>query len=126
MPLIFTAVGRARESGKLLPRERVAPIEHAARGELRMKGAIDGGTIQPASGLYAAGKPSRFVSGGCATGETNIGQSCHGLCWSSVRRVGCFFAARRGAPSSSECARSAVRRGPLSAGRHPLVGFARD
>jgi len=33
-------------------------------------GAIDGGTIRPASGSYTAGKPSRPVSGGCATGET--------------------------------------------------------
>jgi len=37
------------------------------------------------------------------SGETCAGQSCHGLCWSSFRRVGCFFTARRGAPSSSAC-----------------------
>jgi hypothetical protein len=126
MPLIFTAVGRVKENLRTPSRRAWLHQRAWPASELRMKSAIDGGTIQPASGSYTAGKPSRFVSGGCATGETKTGQSCHGLCWSSLRRVGCFFTARRGAPSSSACARSAVRRGPLSVGRHPLVGFASD
>jgi hypothetical protein len=46
------------------------------------------------------------------------GQSCHGLCWSSFRRVGCFFTARRGAPSSSACT-CAVRSSPRPSFRGP-------
>jgi len=118
MPLIFTAVGRVKENLRTPSRRAWLHQRAWPASELRMKSAIDGGTIQPASGSYTAGKPSRFVSGGCATGETKTGQSCHGLCWSSFRRVGCFFTARRGAPSSSAC-RCAVRSSPRPSFRGP-------
>jgi hypothetical protein len=128
MPLIFTAVGRARlRIRQALPGGHHSRETSVTRGEPECARS----TAERSDRLLGrptAGKPSRLVTGGNATGATMYRpilpwallvffQACRVLFHSTPRRS---FVER------VSFARSAVRRGPLSVGRHPLMGFACD